>query len=350
MKLYHFIILFAIIALAITFVLDIQTADLKAVVNNKEHIDQCLDTAIDDGATSLIQVDNNNNLNINKYAALDSFFVSLYSSFDIISDKDEIQKMDLYIPVVTVTMNDGYYIYYSDTYKSADGKAHLIKKWSEKFPYYYEDSDFIYGFTLEDKVNLYDKNKILDSTGGQTVYKLDFHDLQTKEEYADFRSKRPGSILLSNEAFNSIKKDTFITCIENTMAYYTSRHNSIASQYGITYDFSLPAVGKDEWDYNMQSNSMFVVFQGYPYGDETGETYNRIASAAAKITKNDVYYLEQVGWYLIYHKSTCPKLKESGIISSEEPYYSVEACAIAGAYACPYCSKGTGVYAPDYTP
>lgn len=328
--------------------LDTQTADLKTVIDNKEQINQKLDTAVDDGVSNLVQLDDNYNIVVNKDAAIQGFLGSLYSSFDILSDQDEIQKLNLYIPVIIITVDDGYYIYYCDTYEGADGKTYLTKRWSEKFPFSFEDEDFIYGFTLGDEVRLYDKNDILDPDSDQTVFHLDYHDFQTKEELTGFREQRHNSILQSEKAFNSVKKSVIMNCIENTMAYYTSRHNNIASIYGITYNFSLPSVKQEEWDQYLETNSMFVVFQGYPYGNKSGKTYNRIASAAAKISKNNVYYLEQEGWYLEYHKSTCPELKKNGvIIYSDEPYYNVQDCAAAGAYACPYCSD-TGVFAPDY--
>ena len=109
----------------------------------------------------------------------------------------------------------------------------------------------------------------------------------------------------------------------------------------------MPTVNEDDWKLYLETNSMFVVFQGYPYGTEAGEIYNRIVSAGAKISKKNVYYLEQKDWYLIYHKETCEQLGKNGILFMEDPYYEVNECVKAGAYACPICSP-EGVQAPDY--
>ena len=38
-----------------------------------------------------------------------------------------------------------------------------------------------------------------------------------------------------------------------------------------------------------------------------------------------------------------------GISFTSEPYYDVKSCALAGAYACPYCQE-VGAYPPDYEP
>lgn len=349
MKLYHYVIVFVIIAILIIITSDVKTNNLKAVIQNKEQIDNNLDTAIDDGVTKLAEVDNNNMVKINRDAAAKSFFLSLHSTFGVMSDKESQDKLNLYVPVVVVTMEDGYYILFSDEYKETDGYTYVSKRWSEKFPYYYEDSDFVYGFTLGDIVTIYDKNNILNGTS-QTVYKLDFHSIQTKDEYSSFRSARADSILLNDDLFNEVRKNTIIHCIEESMAYYTSRHNQIAKQYGITYNFSLPAIKDDQWAPFLDDISMFVVFQGYPYGNQFGETYNRFASAGAKVSKKQAYYLEQKGWYLVYHRASCPELKKERAIFSDEPLYDVYSCSKKGAYACPICNQNNGVNAPNYTP
>ena len=350
MKLYHFVGIFAIIALTIILVLDVKTNQLKAVISNVKQIDQNLDTAIDDGVTKLVQVNQNNKIIVNKEAAINSFFLSLNATFGTLSDRGLREKLNLYIPVITVTLEDGYYIFYSDEYIGEDGKTYVSKRWSEKFPYYYEDDNFIYRFTLGDVITIYDKKGRLSLIGDQSTFQLDYHDLQTKEEYASFRGSFPESFLLSEEAFQAIRKSTIRNRLEQSMAYYTSAHNKIASNYGITYNFCFPSVREEEWDDYLDDISMFVVFQGYPYGNGAGEVYQRFVSAGAKVSKSNTYYIEQKDWYYIYHKSTCPKLKEGGIIINDEPYYNIEDCVKEGCYSCPVCGNGTGVLAPDYNP
>jgi hypothetical protein len=317
MKLHHFILIFIVIAITYIVIADIKTNDLKAIKQNKEQIDHNLDTAIDDGVASLVEVDNNNNIIINKEEAMKSFFLSINSSFGVLSNKEAQEKLNLYIPVVAITVEDGYYLFYSDQYKGADGFTYSSKRWTEKFPYFYEDNDFIYGFTLGDIVTLYDKNKLLDSSGNQTVFRLDFHELMVDAKYEGFRTSRPGSFLLEEEKFHQARKGTILACMEDSMAYYTSHHNRIASQFGITYNFSFPSVRAEDWENYLDDIGMFVLFQGYPYGDQTGETYNRVASAGAKISKTKVYYLEQKGWYLVYHLDGCPELTKD---DTEEEY------------------------------
>jgi hypothetical protein len=346
LKLHHFVLVFAIITLSVIVITDIKTNNLEAIIENKEQIKRNINTAIDDGITELAEVDERNSISIDKNAAVNSFFMSLYSVFGVIEDKEAQEKLNFYVPVIAVTMENGYSIFYSDEYTGTDGYTYVAKRWSEKFPYYFEDEDFIYGFTLGNIVNLYDKNNLLGGGTSQYVYELDYHDIQTKDEFASFREERPGSILLNNENFDLVRKQTILDCLEASMAYYTSRHNKIAQQSGITYSFNLPAISEDEWAPFLNDVSMFVVFQGYPYGTGDGENYNRVAAAGAKVTKREAYFIEQKGWYLIYHKEDCPELKKEGIILWDEPLYDQLDCAKKGCYQCPVCFKN-GIHAPD---
>ncbi|MFT4145746.1 MAG: hypothetical protein QM644_14935, partial [Mobilitalea sp.] len=226
MRLYHFILVFILIVIATVIVLDIKTNDLKAVIDNKEKIDKNLNTALDDGISRLTKSEDKYGISINKDAAIQSFFLSLETSFGILSDPKAIEKITMYIPVVAVTMEEGFYIFYCDTFKGTDGFTTITKRWSEKIPYYYEDYDFIYGFTLGDVISLYDKNGILSNNGDQKYYKIDYHDLSTKVEYSSFQSKRPNSFLLST-GYDEMKKGILVKVIEKSLAYYTSRHNRI---------------------------------------------------------------------------------------------------------------------------
>lgn len=349
MRIHNYIIIFVIIAIGVFLVIDIKSNSMEAVINHREQIDRNVKAALDDGIRSLVQVDGNNKLDIDKDAAVNSFFSSLYTSFGVNDDKEGRGKLNQYVPVVAITLEDGYYIFYSDEYLTRDGYRNISKRWSEKLPYYYEDTNFIYGFTLGELVNLYDKSNCLSGGVEQSVYSMDYHDIQKREEYLPFRQSNPNSILLDDESFELIRKEAIIHSIENAMAYYTSYHNHLARQFGITYNFSLPVMREGEWAPYLNDVGMYVVFQGYPYGDHVGEIYNRIASSGAKVSKNRLFYLEQIGWYYVYHRYNCPELEKGGFILFDEPLYDIESCVKRGAYACPACNEA-GANAPDYKP
>lgn len=344
-KPYHFAISFVLIAITFIIISDIRTNSLNAVVNNRKEIDRYIDTAIDDAAIRLIEVGENNAININKEKAIESFMASLYSSFNILSNRDKQKELSLYIPVIAVTVEDGYYIYYYDEYKDDKGYTHAIARWSEKFPYYYEDEHFIYGFTLGDNISILDKNRKMDGGGKQKVYEMNFNEIN--EKYSSVISS-PEHFLLNNEKFNTVRKTIITELIESSMAYYTSHHNRIAANNGITYNFSLPSISNNEWMPYLDDWGIFIVFQGYPYGNEAGEVYNRLASAGVKITKDKVYYIEQADWYLVYHKGSCSKINEASILYRTDPYLTERECVSEGAYACPECNT-TGINVPEYS-
>ena len=350
MKLYHFSILFVIFIIVSVTVTEIKTNNLKAVFENKNQIDNKLDKALDDGVARLAMVDDNNGIITDKSGAMNSLFLSLYATFDVFSDKESQERLNLYIPVVVVTEEEGYYIFYSDEYLGADGFTYTAKRWSEKFPYYYEDEDFIYGFTLGDIVKIYDKNKILGGSDDPVIYSADYHDFQTEDRYAAFRVNYTNSFLLNDESYEIVQKGAIIECLQESMAYYVSHHNKIAQLNGITYNFALPVMSEADWASYIDNIGMMVLFQGYPYGSDSQDIYNRIASAGAKVSKREVYYLEQKGWYLIYHTSVCKELSNGGMIDMETPYYDKYSCIQTGAYACPICIKSGGVTAPQYSP
>lgn len=348
MKLHHYGILFVIIAFVFLIITDYKINCYTVVAEEKEKLDLSFTCAIDDAVINLVEADGVSGLKINKERTVNDFYLSLFASLGIMDNAEKQERIRNYIPVMAVTCEDGYYIYYSDEYKGTDHYTNISKRWSEKMPYYYEDNNFIYRFTLTDILTIYDKHRLLDPSGEQTVFVLDYHDLKDDGMYLNFRINCPDSFLLKEEAFYLTRKECMIAKIEENLAYYCNHHNNIAKQYGITYNFSMPVADSSEWMRTIDNPSMIVMFQGYPFCNGV-DTYNRFTVAGARIKKNKVYYLEQKDWYYLYHKADCPKLKQTGLIFLDEPYYTVLDCVNKGAYACSACCP-EGVHVPDYIP
>jgi len=346
MKLYHYAILFAIIALTLFVIADVKTDNFGAISDEKKILDQSFHRAVDDAVLHLVESDGIEGLKVNKERSVEDFFLSLYAAMGITNNPEKQELIKNYIPVITITSEDGYYMYYSDEYKGSDNYTYYSKRWSEKLPYYYEDDDFIYGFTLTDTLTIYDKNGILDNSREQIIFTLDYHDLKSDEKYSNFRSKRSNSFLLNDESYYLVRKESIITCIEDSLAYYCDQHNYIAQQFGITYNFAMPVVDKSEWTQSIDTPSMIVIFQGYPFRNGVDGTYNRFVIAGSGIKKKEMYLLEQKEWYYLYHKDNCSELKKDNSIILSETYDEVIDCVNEGAYACPLCIS-SGVYAPE---
>lgn len=349
MKLHHFSILFVIVALALFVHTDVKTNTLKALSKERKLLDQSFNRAIDDALMDFVEVEGFPSLQLNREGAVRNFLSSLYASLGIMDQPDKKELIQNYMPVFAIICEDGFYFYVSFDYIGTDNLTYYRKQWTDKIPFYYEDDDFIYKFTLNDTLTLYDKNNLLDNTREQTIFHLTFRSLINSELYTNFRNKRPDSFLLNEEKFHLIKKASIIQSIESYLSFYSQEHNKIARQFGINYQFSIPVIDNSEWMRTIDHSCMIVLFQGYPLQDGNGETYNRFIIAGAEIDKNHMFYLEQKEWFYLYHKASCGELLKDGLIISDEPYYRILECVEKGAYACPICNT-SGVYPPEYYP
>lgn len=239
MKVYHFALIFVLFFLAVFVRTDIVIGNIKTIINEKKQISESIDTAAYDSINYLVRSGVYGTNAINKDEVISRYFNSLYSSMGITAEFNKQTELELYIPVMLLCDYDGYYIYYYDDYLTSDGKEYSDRTWSEKVPYYYKDEYFIYRFTLSDTIYLYDVNNLLNSD--QKMIQIDYHEFQVEELYSNFRTQHSNHFLLNKESFDLVKKGTIIKQLEDAMSFYTSRHNSIARQNGITYTFSFPS-------------------------------------------------------------------------------------------------------------
>lgn len=344
MKIQHLSILFAVILFVIMFIFDMKTSTLNLVLDEKEEIDASLNTSIDDGVDTMSESYTNRSLMSSREEGMNVFFLSLYSSFGIASDVVSQQKLRGYIPVIVITDNDGLYMFYHDEYVTSTGISTLSMRWSERFPYAYEDEYFIISFTMGDTIKLYDKQHLLFSD--DICQEMDIHEFQVMDEGIAFRRDHPDYFLLNDESFYLVKKSTIVQTINEKMMYYINAHNYIASQYGIAYEFAMPVIDELEMLRSVEQPGMIVVFQGYPIKG-TREYYNRVDVAGASICKENTYYIEDKSWYKVYHVESCDEVGTNPNVDTNVMYYNIRDCVGEGAYACEKCCPD-GVHVPEY--
>lgn len=315
MKWTNLAIVFFLLELSLFTILDVRMNNVQAVVNKKVEYSKALDSAIDDGVINLVEVDSNRNLILKKENAVEQFYQSLYANFGIIGNGVKENTLKGYIPIILVTDSDGFYIYYSDTYKT-NNEVLVVQRWSEKYPYVYEQDGLIFNFTLGNYLTVYDKNT-------DSLY---------KGEYKDLVEVFPGSILANFDTFDAIRRNTIISRIEEKMNYYINQHNLVTKQFGITYNFWLPQIDKTDWYRTIDDISMLVVFQGYPYNVASLDTFNRYTIGGARIRRTNEFYITEENGRKYYHKSSC-----SHVIITDQQYYTKEECALEGAYPCIDC-------------
>lgn len=314
MKWTNIAVLFCLLEFTLFIILDMRVSNLTAIINQKVEYNKALDSAIDDGVINLVEVDSQRNLVLNKEIAVKQFYQSLYANFRVMGNGRLEGKMKGYIPVILVTDEDGFYLYYSDTYISG-GETLLTQRWSEKQPYAYELSNYSINFTLDTYLKVYDKNT---------------HEV-FEGEYKELVGMFQNTLLENEETFHTVRRNTIISAIEENMNYYINKHNNIAYQFGITYQFWLPEIDKTDWYRTIDDISMLVIFQGYPYHSASMDTYNRYAVGGSRIRKSKAYYITEESELKYYHKSNCSHLSNNTYTTT---YFSREECALEGAYPC----------------
>ncbi len=345
MKLSHLSIIFVAIYITIIITADIRVNNVAAIAEAKNDLDFYMDQAIESSVSRLKQMESDSIEVSELNRVADSFFSSMYASLGILSDPVAQEKFRAYVPMIAVTAMNGYFLMYNDKYVAADGYSFISRRWTELKPYYYQDKNLAYRFSLSSDITIFDVNSLLGAGNTTKLYRSTVEEIRSDDSYAEFRNRYLDNFLLDQELFPLVRQQSVVDCLSSDMSWYISKHNEIASNYGITYQFGLP-VDNSNWARTIDSPGIIVVFQGMPLVEGTSRVYNRVAFSGAGIRKDGVYYIEQHGWYYLYHKSGCPLL-DGNLNIRDEHYYSVEECSKLGCYACPVCDPA-GVHATDY--
>ncbi len=329
MKVHHFALIFLIFFFVTVLKTDLNIGRMEVLENEETELIESLNSAASDAINYLAASGKYGENSIEKEKVASIFFASLYSALGIMSDRNAQAELELYIPVILLCDSDGFYVSYYDGYKDGYGQTFIKRVWSEKMPYYHQDENFVYGFSLTDRVKIYDVNNLLGFS--EKVIDANYYDFQEDDVYRNFRNSHPGNILLKEEEFKLVRKAAIMSQLEEVLSYYTSKHKLIARQNGITYQFSFPAGQDDVWAQYLDDVNLVVVFQGYPYGMNRDYTFNKVSSSGANIIRKPIYYVEEKSWYYLAHKAGCPEL-EGNIMVLEMAFENLMECAKIGAF------------------
>jgi hypothetical protein len=136
-----------------------------------------------------------------------------------------------------------------------------------------------------------------------------------------------------------IRVETIQNTIEENLVTFMNVHNHIAQQYGVVYDFMLPAYDNSFYSRAIKEPTMLVLFQGYPIiGSD--EVYNSAAFGGASLIKKDWYILSEKDGYYLYHNQDCEELlkyQEEHPANEQIICSDKEECANFGAFPCSNC-------------
>ncbi len=285
---------------------DISFAQVSSASEKKRDYDQSFSLAVDSAVNQLV-IDETGCIFSSHDNAYTTLLNSLYTSFDLNLHTEGKQRLELFLPIIAIADNDGLYVFYYEE-EHTKGK-HLERVWSERIPYEVEYKEKHYEFTLSGNVIWYDEeeNIIIESN-------------------------------LSAELEN-VRKDTISKVIEQSIINYINQHNTIAKQYGIQYNFQVPAMDNSLNSRAITSPSLLVLFQGYPLTG-TDEVYQCFAFAGASLRKHNWYVLTKKDWYYLYHRNDCKvvqEIEENTLVSEEIICETRKECSSYGAFPCPDC-------------
>lgn len=263
MKLTSFGLLYSILFFCMLVISDTKTRDLAFITQKQIQFNQALDTAVQDALFQMVELDSGRTLLLNKEEVFKKFFYSLWINMGIMEDQIKKQQMTLYIPILALIEENAFTIFYYN--KDMDSQD-LYKM--QTYRYSYKTNHHTIYFTLDDY-----------------VYVINPKGDKAEGFYQDLQFQYPLEIFRSREVFDRIRRDTIISTLQSTLKYYFNQHNKIAHKFGITYEFALPRIQKEEWYQTIDDCSFLAFFQGYPYGNKITGFYNRVAIGGARLYK-----------------------------------------------------------------
>lgn len=324
MKITDLAILFIIITIPFNFMMNIKMKNVSYSTYKKIELNRILDTAVEDATSDLVEVGEDKRIIINKEKAVSTFFNSLYLNFDIVGDSVSQRRIDGYIPAIVVVDYDGYHILSNETYTNSEGYKEIKQVWKPKRMYSYSDSKYVYSFTLDDLVTVYDiDNKVF-----------------YKGKFADIKSKVRSKVFEDDKTFDQVRRRTIIESIKKDINYYINKHNEIARQFAITYHFTLPVIEDEDWYKTIDDVGILAFFQGLPIG-VGNERFNSFAVGGARIVKAPKFLVDTVDSDIkYYHKEGCPyiKLKVENGKEVYLMYNSQKESAKEGYFPCHKCN------------
>lgn len=392
MKIVHWAMIFIVLVLPFSIICRDTIQKKNLVLQDQTRIDNVLDAATYDGAAAMLEeladsLGYGKNIPITQnaaMAAIDRFFQTMAVNFNLPSNiKVSKEYFGQYIPAILIVGYDGLYVYSYDLTDS--GYQYVLKP---KIPYAYTDEDTgcMINFTLDNDVKLYFSDGMYFSGTLSTLTEDDKTKLndalstisgtEEKREYIKERLPKisnnaslilyaiqnnfngtiriPDYLLADNvtqdyeyyenrdvkvqaSEFHKKRREVIINLITSVLREEINEHNTYADLIGVTYNFNIPDIDKDQWNNTINDISVLAFFQGMPIGYDS--YYNNYSLGGARIV--EAHYIYATSDDGLYHKHNCPKiLDENGEIDDNkydrifiDAYDAIE----AGYHACEEC-------------
>lgn len=320
----HFVIIFAIAFFASILSVALRQYRNRVVADERATLEDAFLSASDAAAEELalgMSVDADTTL----ANTADLFFNSLMADLGLHDDEDGMNEVNMYVPLLAVTVEDGFYLCVLERVAESSGN-YIRRRWTECMPYTFEDTDYIYRFTTGEAVIVFDKlmNK---------EYRVTFNDVVTDPVYAaQFATSQ---VFASEDAFKTYQRATIVSSIEKQVTLALNKQAYLAGDLGTNIMYACPSfidVIPEE-----AAGAFIALYQGLPSKVKASYTYSGVKSASF-IKEKDYYCVaEPTGsnYYRLAHKEGCVHLT-----GMEREHIDMEtAVHVYGAYGCPDCIK-----------
>lgn len=268
-----------LIMLSVFLILNQKTDTVTAITKLQVQYNNAIDNAVDDAFLQVVDQDSIESVSIDFADVTDSFLRYLAWNLGLDAKSQRAKSLSNYVPVIAYIVQDGVYMAYqkfNGETEMSEQLDHLdILEWntsieiSEWIPFEKTTDTYQIQYTLTDHIRIINQ--------------------ETKEEwegyYGDLLEQFSSVLPSTKDEFDKERRLIIINCITKSMNTCIENHNTIAKHYGINYQFSLPYIEKEEWYRTVDDISMLVLFQGYPYGNDTLGYYNRMAFGGARVRK-----------------------------------------------------------------
>lgn len=137
-----------------------------------------------------------------------------------------------------------------------------------------------------------------------------------------------GNIVTYASDFHVLRRETIVNLISDVLREEFNQHNDYSDSLGLTYEFNIPQIGRDQWNNTINDISVLAFFQGMPIGADS--YYNNYSLGGTRIVQSSYLYAERVREssisdsaheHKVYHKHYCPYIPrdEYGEILYSDP-------------------------------
>lgn len=219
--------------------------------------------------------------------AYEAFVKTLSLNFEV---EDSVSKdaLSRYIPVFAVVDYNGLRMSVYKKYQSANGLV-LDRVWLPKIPFSKSDIEGnVVNFTIDDNIEVYDADL------GEWF----------EGPRKDVLPNVTVPMLIDDDEFDKIRRQTIIDITQENIAYYINEHNVYTRELGVTYQFHFPLINEDHWYNTVDDISILAFFQGNVPSLGMHE-FNEYAFVGTRLSKMDRILAGEAGGHRRFWKESC---------------------------------------------